>query len=165
MREVLEHVNANTIRSCLCSLDDPPASNFLSCLVGSGLTPQSLLERFRQYGLVRVYYPKEASFGRAFLEFNSCDARIHAHTANETHIDDWLLRLFTCSAHALEDALRSVTYSTFEMETFDWHLAALSCSLPNAMQPSCEDAKRADTDSTSPTCEKVLESCVRPQAM
>jgi len=43
----------------------------------------------------------------AFMEFRSESDRKRAHMLNETYVKGWQLRLFVCSAHALEDAIKS----------------------------------------------------------
>jgi hypothetical protein len=81
-----------------------PSAYLLKCRISNSVTPELLLESFREFDLRKLHFPSDWN-GQAFLEFPSSMARRCAHTKNEIYIEDCQLHLHYSSIHGLADVV------------------------------------------------------------
>mmetsp|Transcript_32229 Transcript_32229/g.92763 ORF Transcript_32229/g.92763 Transcript_32229/m.92763 type:complete len:732 (-) Transcript_32229:62-2257(-) len=115
---------------------------FLKCRASQGVTPQALLEEFKEFDLVKLHFSKSDDNGRrmgqAFLEFNSAAARRRAHTKNESYVADCQLQLHYTSQHSLAEAVGQSHFSSYEMSSYKMQqqlLAARQMPMLQQQQP------------------------------
>jgi hypothetical protein len=79
---------------------------FLKTWISHSVTPHALLEKFAEFDLIQLFFPKFDGSGRArkaFLQFKSAAGRRQAHTNNEGYVADCQLCLHYSSHRSLEE--------------------------------------------------------------
>eukprot|EP00929_Paragymnodinium_shiwhaense_P066520 TRINITY_DN33373_c0_g1_i1.p1 TRINITY_DN33373_c0_g1~~TRINITY_DN33373_c0_g1_i1.p1 ORF type:complete len:590 (+),score=131.93 TRINITY_DN33373_c0_g1_i1:80-1849(+) len=111
-----------------------PKTAWLKCRVHHEKTSKKdFCEHLRGYPIQGFFWPQQSSFAsrtEAFFKFASDRDRRTVHQLNETYVGTWQMRLLTCSAHAMEDA---VAESSLTFEEVD--LALLKGPDPSETRP------------------------------
>jgi len=96
----------------------PPERNsfFLRCRSDTDMTPEELLEAFREVDLVRLHFPTGGQARQAFLEFASAASRRRAHSKNEGYAGSSQLMLIPSNEIGVNTAKQESTYTVYEAQ-------------------------------------------------
>jgi len=96
----------------------PPERNsfFLRCRCDKDMTPEELLDAFRDLDLVRLHFPTGGHARQAFLEFASAAARRRAHAKNEGYAGSSQLMLIPSHEIGVNTAKQESTYTVYEAQ-------------------------------------------------
>lgn len=141
-----------TSGSWISACPDPQNELFLlKCRISQGVTPQSLLEAFEEFDLVKLHCQKiegSRGLGQAFLEFGSAQARRRAHTKNEAYISDCQMQLHYTSQAGLAEAVGNGSFSSYDNASYQMQkkILAARAQVPGSARPDAETQKSEDSE-------------------